>query len=111
MPNEPSGKPFKSSFNTTDYMCFGCGENGHFQNNCEKVKALIQKGAVILNREGRICLPDGTRVPNIPQGACLVDRVERYYNTMRPSQSYCSTFEEAEEQLLGLVPKETMYMN
>ena len=30
---------------------------------------------------------------------------------MRPSQSYCSTFEEAEEQLLKLVPKETTYMN
>ena len=30
---------------------------------------------------------------------------------MRPSRSYCSTFEEAEEQLLGLVPKETTYMN
>ena len=30
---------------------------------------------------------------------------------MRPSQSYCSTFEEDEEQLLGLVPKETTYMN
>jgi hypothetical protein len=111
MPNDTAGKPLKSPFNATDYMCFGCGESGHFQNNCEKVKALIQKGAVILNREGRICLPDGTRVPNIPHGACLVDRVEKYYITMRSSQTYYSTFEEAEEHLLGLIPKETTYMN
>ena len=111
MSSDTSGKPVKPSFNPSDYMCFGCGERGHFQNNCEKVKALIQKGAVIHNREGRICLPDGTRVPNIPHGASLVDRVERYYSTMRPSQSYVSTFEEAEEQLLGIIPKETMYMN
>jgi hypothetical protein len=111
MSNDTAGKPFKSQFNHADYMCFGCGENGHFQNNCEKVKALIQKGAVILNREGRICLPDGTRVPNIPNGACLVDRVEKYYITMRSSQTYYSTFEEAEDHLLGLIPKETTYMN
>jgi len=111
MPNDTAGKSFKSPFNHADYMCFGCGENGHFQNNCEKVKALIQKGAIIQNREGRICLPDGTRVPNIPNGACLVDRVEKYYITMRSSQTYYSTFEEAEDHLLGLIPKETTYMN
>lgn len=111
VPSDTAGKPVKSPFNATDYICFGCGEGGHFQNNCEKVKALIQKGAVILSREGRICLPDGSRVPNIPQGACLVERVEKYYNTMRSSQTYYGTFEEAEEHLLGLMPKETTYMN
>jgi hypothetical protein len=30
---------------------------------------------------------------------------------MRSSQTYYSTFEEAEEHLLGLIPKETTYMN
>jgi hypothetical protein len=110
MSNDILGKPLKTPFNITDAVCYGCGESGHFQNACEKIKALIQKGVITHSREGRICLPDGSRVPIIP-GACLVERIEKYYTTMRPSQAYYGTFEEAEERLLGLVPKETTNMN
>ena len=82
-----------------------------FQNNCDKVKSLIQKGAIIQNREGRVCIPDGSWVPNIPHGASLVERVERYYATMKPSQAYYGTFEEVEENMSGIIPRETTYAN
>ena len=111
MSNDILGKPLKTPFSIMDIVCYGCGENGHFQNACEKIKALIQKGAITFSREGRICLPDGSRVPNIPPGACLVERIEKYYSTMRSSQAYYGTFEEAEEHLLGLMSKEPTYMN
>ena len=110
-PTEASGRVLKNFSSNNDYMCFGCGENGHFQNNCEKVKSLIVKGAIVHNREGRVCLPDGSRVPNIPAGSCLVERVERYYANMKPTQSYYGAFEEMEEKMCSTIPKEATYVN
>ena len=50
-------------------------------------------------KEGRVCLPDGLRVPNIPTGASLVEHVDRYYATMKLVQSYYGTFEEMEDSM------------
>ena len=36
------------------------------------------------NKEGRVCLLDGLRVPNVPTGVSLVEHVDRYYATMKP---------------------------
>lgn len=104
---EMSGRNYNNTSNTSGSTCYGCGESGHFQNNCERVKTLISKGSIIYNREGRVCLPDGSRVPNIPMGASLIDRVERYYSTMKQSQSFYGAFEEMEERLGGTMPRET----
>jgi hypothetical protein len=71
--------------------------------NCICMKALITKGAIIHNHEGRVCLPDGLQVPNISVGANLVDHVDRYYATMKPPQSYYGAFE---EQQLAKLKKE-----
>jgi hypothetical protein len=95
----------------TEIICFGCGEPGHFQNNCERVKALVKNGAIVHNREGRVCLPDGSRVPNVPTGASLVERVDRYYANMRPTQAFYGAFEEMEEKLGGLLSREHSYVN
>jgi hypothetical protein len=96
---------------TTEVTCYGCGVQGHFQNNCERVKGLVQTGAIIYNRDGRVCLPDGSRVLNIPPGASLIDRVEKYYGTMRPTQAFYGAFEEMEERMSGPLPKENLYEN
>ena len=106
-----SGRGNKISSGNTDIICYGCGVPGHFQNNCEKVKGLVQSGAIIYNRDGRVCLPDGSRVPNIPPGANLADRVEKYYGTMRPTQAFYGAFEEMEERMSGTLPKESSYVN
>ena len=95
--SELPGRPLKSFSSGAELICFGCGESRHFQNNCEQVKALFTKGAIVHNKEGRVCLPDGSRVPNIPMGASLVEHMDRYYATMKLVQSYYSTFEEMED--------------
>ena len=109
--NHEQGKLFKPLPSTSEVICFGCGKNGHFQSNCERIKALLLKGALIRNHEGRICLPDGSRVPNIPMGACLADRVERYYASITPSQTYYGAFEEMEDQMGGVSPRGHLYVN
>jgi len=108
---EPTGKVYKSFSNGSELICFGCGENGHFQNNCERVKALVKNGAIVYNREGRVCLPDGSRVPNVPTGASLVERVDRYYATTKPSQAFYGAFEEMEEKLGSTTSRESTYVN
>ena len=108
---EVPGRAFKSFSNGTDFICFGCGESGHFQNDCGRVKALIAKGAIVHNREGRVCLPDGSRVPNVPPGSCLADRVDRYYASMKPTQSYYGAFEEMEDKIHGSISRESTYVN
>ena len=66
---EPPGRPLKNFSCGAELICVRCGESGHFQNNCEQVKALFTKGAIVHNKEGRVCLPDGLWVPNIPTGS------------------------------------------
>lgn len=106
--SEPmANRGYKNFSNATDMTCFGCGLPGHFQNNCERVKNMIQNGVIVYNREGRVCLPDGSRVPNIPAGASLLERVDRYYGTLRSTQAYYGTFEEMEEKMGGVVPRES----
>ena len=95
--SEPPGRPLKNFLCGTELICFGCGESGHFWNNCEQIKALFTKGAIVHNKEGGVCLPDGLWVPNIPTGASLVKHMDRYYTTMKPVQSYYGTFEEVED--------------
>ena len=109
--SEEPPKTFKSFSNISEITCFGCGEIGHFQSNCERVKALLAKGAIARNREGRVCLPDGSKIPNVPTGACLVERVDRYYASIRPTQSYYGAFEEMEEKLGGHLSRESTYVN
>ena len=41
---EAPGRVGKNFSSGTDYICFGCGETSHFQNNCECIKALLLKG-------------------------------------------------------------------
>ena len=33
--SEPLGRPLKNFSSGAELICFGCGESGHFQNNCE----------------------------------------------------------------------------
>lgn len=106
-----ANRGFRNFTNTSGYNCFGCGDHGHFQNDCEKIKNLIRTGAIRYNGEGRVCLPDGSKVPSGPAGANLADRVEKYYSTMRPTQAYYGTFEEMEEKLAGIMPKENSFLN
>ena len=101
----------KNSSNGSEIICYGCGVPGHFQNNCERVKGLVQSGAIIYNRDGRVCLPDGSRVPNIPPGASLADRVEKYYGNIRPTQAFYGAFEEMEDRMSGALPKTSLYEN
>lgn len=110
-PEPMANRGFKSLSNNSGYNCFGCGEQGHFQNDCEKIRNLFRTGAITYNRDGRVCLPDGSRVPSGPPGASLADRVEKYYGTVRPTQAYYGTFEEMEEKMAVILPKENSYMS
>jgi hypothetical protein len=80
--------------------CFGCGADDHFQEKCEKIKHHLRIGNLKINGEKRICLPDGSKIPNIPYGANLIERMEKYYAN-KPSQSYYGAFEEREESAGG----------
>jgi hypothetical protein len=80
--------------------CFGCGSLEHFQDKCEKVKHHLRIGNLKFNGEKKICLADGERVPNIPYGASLIERMERYYEN-KPSQAFYGSFEEVEERAGG----------
>ena len=105
--SEPLERPLKSFSFGTELICFGCGESGHFQKNCEQVKALFTKGAIVHSKEGRVCLSDSSRVPNIPMGASLVECMDRYYATMKPVQSFYGTFEEMEDSYGALSQEST----
>jgi hypothetical protein len=102
------GRVTKNFSTSADYNCFGCGESGHFQNNCERVKTLLKNGTIIHSREGRVRLPDGSRVPNIPAGASLIKRVEKHYASMKPAQSYFGAYEEMEDKLYGSAAQESV---
>jgi hypothetical protein len=80
--------------------CFGCGGDDHFQDKCEKIKHHIKLGNLKYNQEGRIRLGNGNRVPNFPAGASLIERMEKYYSSRPPAQTYlgASSFEEVEER-------------
>jgi hypothetical protein len=80
--------------------CFGCGGDDHFQDRCEKIAHHLRLGNLKLNSERKVCLPDGSRVPNIPPGANLIERMERFY-TNKPSQTYYGAFEDVEEKIGG----------
>jgi hypothetical protein len=97
---EVPGKVLKTFLSGSEATCYGCEDVSHFQNNCNCVKALLDKGVIIHNQEGQVCLPDRMRVPNIQPKAYLVDRIEKYYATMKPLQMYYGTFEEIEERFL-----------
>ena len=45
--SELPGRPLKNFSSGPELICSGCGESGHFQNNCERVKALFTKGAIV----------------------------------------------------------------
>ena len=77
----------------SNMLCFGCGEKGHFQNECDKIKLLIELGKLKVTPDGKVRLPGGAVVPNIPQGAPLNERTEHYYAN-RLTQSFYGTFEE-----------------
>ena len=96
---EAPGRVTKNFSGGTGYICIGCGETSHFQKNCECVKALIAKEAIIYNCDGRICLPDGSHVPNIPAGAHLVEQLDRYYANIKLSQAYYGALKEMEEKI------------
>ena len=53
----------------------------------------------------------GSRVPNIPPGASLAGRVEKYYGNIRPTQAFYGTFEEMEDRMSGALPKASLYKN
>jgi hypothetical protein len=108
---EVPGRGFKTFSSGSDFLCFGCGLGGHFQNECERVKVLLTKGLIVHNRDGRVCLPDSSRVPNIPAGAYLADRVERYYANLKPTQSYYGAFEEMEDKMHGSAFWEATHSN
>ena len=48
--SELLGRPLKSFLSGAELICFRCGESGHFQNNCEQIKALFTKGAIVHNK-------------------------------------------------------------
>ena len=95
--SELLGRPLENFLSGAELICFRCGESGCFQNNCEQVKALFTKGAIVHNKKRRVCLLDGLWVPNIPIGVSLVEHVDRYYATMKPVQSFHGTFEEIKD--------------
>jgi hypothetical protein len=85
--------------------CFGCGGDDHFQDKCEKIKHHIKLGNLKLNQEGRVRLANGSRVPNYPAGASLIERMERFYASKPPVQAYLGSYEEIEERSVNTYAK------
>ena len=73
--------------------CFWCGQNGHFQSDCDDLKSQVRSGNVKVNHEGKLRLRDGAFIPNFPPGATLKERVERHY-AKKPSQFFYGEYEE-----------------
>jgi hypothetical protein len=96
--------PIKSMDNE---RCFYCGRMGHFQADCEEMKAQIKAGNLKLNPEGKLRLKDGSHIPGFPSGTCIKERVERHY-ARRPSQYYYGEYDD-EESTSG--PSGSRYTN
>lgn len=91
--------------NSQGMECFGCGGDDHFQDKCEKIKHHIKLGNLKYNQDGRIRLASGSRVPNYPAGASLIERMERHYASKPPVQAYLGSFEEIEERSVNTYAK------
>jgi len=59
-PNAPPGR--NPNFDGPGMYCFGCGHQGHHIRQCEEINALIRKGQIIRDPNGRLQWPDGSRI-------------------------------------------------
>lgn len=91
--------------NSQGMECFGCGGDDHFQDKCEKIKHHVKLGNLKYNQEGRVRLANGSRVPNYPTGANLIERMERYYASKPPVQAFLGSYEEVEERSVNTYTK------
>ena len=90
--------------------CYYCGELGHFQADCEKLKNDLRLGILKVNPEGRLRLNDGSHIPSQPAGATIKERVERH-NARRPSQFFYGEYE-YDDPVPAVVPKyASQYLN
>jgi hypothetical protein len=82
--------------------CFYCGGKGHYIPECDELRKDLKTGYVMINEEKKLRMPDGGYIPNIPNGAFIKEKIERY-NMRKQSQFYCG-YEEDEEPVIPRYP-------
>ena len=60
-------------------MCHGCGQIGHFIQQCPVIEAAITAGKCRRNHEGKVILNTGAFVPRSIPGTTLIERVEEWH--------------------------------
>jgi len=80
----PNGKGNRSEGD----KCFYCGGRNHYIPECDEFKSDLKAGRVKLNEEGKMRMPDGSFVPNSPNGATIKERIEKY-SMRKQNQFYC----------------------
>lgn len=75
--------------------CFWCGLFGHFQADCEDLKAQLRLGTVKMNHEGKLRMKDGSFIPRYPLEASLKERLEKH-NARKPSQFFYGEYDDSD---------------
>jgi hypothetical protein len=79
--------------------CYACGTMGHFQADCEYLKAQVSAGNLKYNPEGKLRMRDGALIPAFPKGACLRERLDKYL-ARRSAQLFQGDFDEEDDYKL-----------
>jgi hypothetical protein len=91
--------------------CFYCGGRNHYIPECDEFKIDLKAGRIKLNDEGKMRMPDGGYVPNMPNGATIKERMERY-NGRKQNQFYCGYDDNGEipEEMMPRYPSQFINM-
>ena len=90
--------------------CFYCGGRNHYIPECDEFKSDLKAGRIKLNEEGKMRMPDGSYVPNSPNGATIKERIERY-SMRKQNQFYCGYDENDEIPEVAIPSYHSQFIN
>lgn len=65
------------SLQSTPYECYFCGGKSHIAKWCSSRREYITSGKIIEN-EGKVYMPDGSRIPGSREDGSFKDRIDKY---------------------------------
>jgi hypothetical protein len=89
----PNGRSNSNMFG----KCFYCGGKEHYVPECEELKKDLRIGRVKINGDKKFRMPDGSWIPNEPNGAPIKEKIER--ELMRKENQFYCGYEEEEDMI------------